>query len=64
VAKPGTRIVLADETEKATRLFAIFVGKHEPIVPPVDLIPGSMQQIKLEIIWKGYGYLITFRKPN
>jgi len=63
VAKPGTRIVIADETEKASRLFAIFVGKHEPIVPPVDLVPMEMQEIKLEIIWKDYGYLITFRKP-
>lgn len=64
VAKPGTRIVIADETEKASRLFAVFVGKHEPIEPPMDCIPQTMLQIKLEIIWKGYGYLITFRKPD
>jgi hypothetical protein len=30
----------------------------------VDLIPASMLQITLDIIWKGYGYLITFRKPE
>lgn len=64
VAKAGTRIIIADETEKASRLFAIFVGKHDPIVPPVDLIPLTMREIKLDIIWKGYGYLITFRKPE
>jgi ubiquinone/menaquinone biosynthesis C-methylase UbiE/uncharacterized protein YbaR (Trm112 family) len=64
VAKPGTRIVIADETDRASKYFAIFVGKQEPIVPPVALIPKSMLEIKLDIIWKGYGYLITFRKPK
>jgi ubiquinone/menaquinone biosynthesis C-methylase UbiE len=64
VAKPGTRIVIADESEKASRLFAIFVGHHDPVVPPVDLIPGTMLEINLKSIWKDYGYLITFRKPG
>jgi ubiquinone/menaquinone biosynthesis C-methylase UbiE/uncharacterized protein YbaR (Trm112 family) len=64
VAKPGTKIVIADETEKASKLFAIFQGKTPPVIPPIDLIPATMLQKKLEIIWKGYGYLITFRKPQ
>lgn len=64
VAKPGTRIVIADETEKASKLFAIFQGKTDPVIPPIDLIPETMLEKKLEIIWKGYGYLITFRKPK
>ena len=64
VAKPGTRIVIADETEKASKLFAIFQGKTDPVIPPIDLIPETMLQKKLEIIWRGYGYLITFRKPG
>lgn len=63
VAKPGTRIVIADESEKASRLFAIFVGKHDPVVPPIDLVPRNMLEIKLENIWNDYGYLLTFRKP-
>lgn len=63
VARPGSKIVIADETEKAARLFAVFTGKQEPIIPPVDLVPSDMLQLKLRIIWKGYGYLITFRKP-
>ena len=63
VAKPGTRIVIADESEKASKLFAIFVGKHDPVVPPIHLIPGHMQEINLKSIWNDYGYLITFRKP-
>ena len=64
VAKPGTKIVIADESEKASRLFAIFVGKHDPVVPPVDLVPSVMQEIALQDIWNDYGYLITFRKPG
>jgi ubiquinone/menaquinone biosynthesis C-methylase UbiE/uncharacterized protein YbaR (Trm112 family) len=64
VAKPGTKIVIADESEKASKLFAIFQGKTDPVIPPIDLIPSSMLEKKLQIIWKGYGYLITFRKPK
>jgi ubiquinone/menaquinone biosynthesis C-methylase UbiE len=60
VSKPGTHIVIADETEKAGRLFNIFTGPAEKIVPPVDLIPSGMKNIKLKTIWKGYGYLIEF----
>jgi ubiquinone/menaquinone biosynthesis C-methylase UbiE len=63
VARPGTKIVIADESEKATRWLALFVGKNEPVVPPVDLVDRRMLDIRLEEIWKGYGYLITFRKP-
>ena len=64
VAKPGSRIVIADETEKASKLFAILIGKQEPVVPPIDLVPVNMLQISLKIIWNGFGYLITFRKPG
>lgn len=64
VAKPGTRIVIADETEKAGRLFNIFTGSDEKIVPPMDLIPDSMKYKKIETIWRGYGYVISFFKPS
>jgi ubiquinone/menaquinone biosynthesis C-methylase UbiE len=63
VAKPGTKIVIADETEKAGKLLNIFMGKQEEIIPPVELVPDNMEDIKLEFIWKDYGYLIEFRKP-
>jgi len=63
VAKPGTRIVIADESEKASKLFAIFQGKVPPVIPPIDLVEETMLEKKLEIIWRGYGYMITFRKP-
>lgn len=64
VAKPGTSIVIADETEKAGRLFNILTGGNEKIIPPVDLIPSQMQDISMDIIWRGYGYVIRFTKPK
>jgi ubiquinone/menaquinone biosynthesis C-methylase UbiE/uncharacterized protein YbaR (Trm112 family) len=60
VAKPGTHIVIADETEKAGRLFNLFTGQAEKIIPPVDLIPPTVKNITLETIWRGYGYVIGF----
>jgi ubiquinone/menaquinone biosynthesis C-methylase UbiE len=64
VAKPGTKIIIADETEKAGRLFNYFTGSKDKIVPPFDLIPSGMLDKKIEIIWKGYGYVISFLKPK
>lgn len=60
VAKPGTHIVIADETEKAGRLFNIFTGSSDTVVPPVDMVPSEMINISLDTIWKGYGYVIEF----
>jgi ubiquinone/menaquinone biosynthesis C-methylase UbiE len=64
VAKPGTRIVIADETEKAGRLFNIFTGSADEVIPPVELIPKEMLDLQYSIIWKGYGYAISFIKPS
>jgi ubiquinone/menaquinone biosynthesis C-methylase UbiE/uncharacterized protein YbaR (Trm112 family) len=61
VAKTGSKIVIADETEKAGKLFKIFTGKQPEIIPPVDLVPPTMQDIHLETIWNGYGYVVEFR---
>jgi ubiquinone/menaquinone biosynthesis C-methylase UbiE len=63
VALPGSKIVIADETQKAAKYFQLFIGKQDRIVPPVDLIPKTMLDIQLDIIWKKYGYLIEFRTP-
>lgn len=63
VARPGTHIVIADETEKAGKMFRFITGSNENNDPPVDLIPRNMTDIQLSIIWKGYGYLIEFTKP-
>lgn len=63
VAKPGTHIVIADETEKAGRLFKIFTGPAAVIIPPLDLVPFGVNNKKMSTIWRGYGYLIEFDKP-
>ena len=60
VAKNGTHIVIADETEKAGRLFNIFTGAAEKVVPPVEMIPQEMKNITLDTSWRGYGYVIEF----
>mgnify|MGYP001442290870 CR=1 FL=1 len=60
VARPGTHIVIADETEKAGRLFSIFTGPAEKVVPPVDEVPPGMRNISLSTIWRGYGYVLEF----
>ena len=63
VAKPGTKIVIADESQKAEKLMSIFTGAYPDATPPVDLIPKEMTELDFKIIWRGYGYLIEFRKP-
>jgi ubiquinone/menaquinone biosynthesis C-methylase UbiE len=71
VAKPGARILIADEHEKGAqgyeKLFPgfgrHFEGKREIIVPPLDLVPEAMLEKRLFDIWKGWFYCIEFRKP-
>jgi ubiquinone/menaquinone biosynthesis C-methylase UbiE len=63
VAKPGTKIVIADESEKGGKLMNLFTGSNDAIIPPVDLIPKEMLNISIESIWKGFGYVIEFWKP-
>jgi ubiquinone/menaquinone biosynthesis C-methylase UbiE/uncharacterized protein YbaR (Trm112 family) len=71
VAKPGARILIADEYEKGAqgyeKLFPgfgrHFEGKREAIVPPLDLVPEAMLEKYIFDIWKGWFYCIEFRKP-
>jgi ubiquinone/menaquinone biosynthesis C-methylase UbiE/uncharacterized protein YbaR (Trm112 family) len=71
VAKPGARILIADEYEKGAqgyeKLFPgfgrHFEGKREAIVPPLDLVHEAMLEKHFFDIWKGWFYCIEFRKP-
>ncbi|MEJ2114157.1 MAG: methyltransferase domain-containing protein [Flavobacteriaceae bacterium] len=63
VAKPGTKIVIADESQKAEKLMSIFTGVKSDAKPPIDLIPKGMIEPRFQTIWRGYGYLIEFQKP-
>jgi ubiquinone/menaquinone biosynthesis C-methylase UbiE len=75
VAKPGTRILIADETEEHvkasyesipyTREF--FKDRKETVAVPVDLVPPEMQDLRLATLTfagKKRFYALTFRKPG
>lgn len=72
VAKPGARILIADETEKGAQGYERFIpgfkrsfgGKRQPIIPPVNLIPKNMLDARVFDVWKGWLYCIEFRKPS
>jgi len=63
VSKPGKKIVIADETDKASKYFNMITGGNEKVVIPSDLVPDSMLNVQTKIIWRGFGYLVTFVKP-
>jgi len=71
VAKPGTRILIADETERGARGYEKFIpgfknsfgGQREAIQPPIDLLPAGMLETRVFEAWKGWLYCIEFRKP-
>jgi len=71
VAKPGTRIMVADEwltsqntqTPVGRRLRETYPSMSIDSQPPVDLIPDEMLEKRLTVIFKGFGYCVDFRKP-
>jgi uncharacterized protein YbaR (Trm112 family) len=74
VARPGSRIVIADESERIARLITripgfsrSFQGKKVDTSVPVHLVPGTMEETLVDGIWKAHGqyhgYCLEFRKP-
>ena len=71
VARPGARILIADETEKGAQGYEKFIpgfkksfgGKRTRIVPPIDLVPSTMLETRVLDVWKGWLYCIEFCKP-
>jgi ubiquinone/menaquinone biosynthesis C-methylase UbiE len=69
VAKPGSLLLIADETEKHVKSVyekqpgGLFKNRKEPVSAPIDLVPPDMQEIHLEIGRTGEWYMLTFRKP-
>jgi ubiquinone/menaquinone biosynthesis C-methylase UbiE len=71
VSKPGTKIVIVDETSKvvkenyqrnpATRKY--FKKGSEAVRCPIDLVPKEMTEVKAREIADGKLYCLTFRKP-
>lgn len=78
VAKPGTRIVIADESDKVAESegwigrigVRLFFGKrlYDEIYSfrcqdVVNLVPENMLEVGFDPIWDGNGYRLEFRKP-
>jgi ubiquinone/menaquinone biosynthesis C-methylase UbiE len=71
VAKPGTKIVIVDETEKVVRqqyrknplTRRFYAGAEKSASAPVELVPAGMREIQSRLITAGNEYCLTFRKP-
>ena len=68
VAKPGSLLLIADETEKHVKKvyekgLSPYRNRKEPVSPPIDLVPPEMREIHLDIGRSGEWYMLTFRKP-
>ena len=71
VAKHGTRILIADETEKGAQGYEKFIpgfkksfgGRRSEIMPPIDFVPKEMMETRIIDVWKGWLYCIEFRNP-
>ena len=71
VAKPGTKIVIVDETERTMRdtyqrtpvVRSSFPLGSEKVRCPIDLVPSEMKDISAREICEGKLYCLTFRKP-
>jgi len=71
VAKPGSLLLVADETEKHVKnayekipyTSHFFKGRKEPVTAPADLIPAELCEISLKSIFNDRFYALTFRKP-
>jgi ubiquinone/menaquinone biosynthesis C-methylase UbiE/uncharacterized protein YbaR (Trm112 family) len=75
VARPGSKIVIADESEQVARTVARFLRLSRSTLDnevdtsvPVYLVPETMKEIRVDGIWKVHGkyhgYRLEFRKPG
>lgn len=72
VAKPGTKIVISDETEKHVKsryekvplAGKYFQNRKETVRAPIELVPASMLDVRLKEFRAGRIYCLTFRKPE
>jgi ubiquinone/menaquinone biosynthesis C-methylase UbiE len=72
VARPGAKLVVADESEKGARGYEwtipgfsfLFEGKRETVTAPANLVPAGCEDVRVESVWRGLGYCLEFRKPS
>ncbi|MGO9639988.1 MAG: class I SAM-dependent methyltransferase [Candidatus Acidiferrales bacterium] len=72
VAKPGTKIAIADETEKVVKhgyekmpvVRKYYKGREETVVAPTEFIPPECTEIQTREFFGGRLYCLTFRTPQ
>ncbi|MGE5222050.1 MAG: hypothetical protein ACM3PY_06415 [Omnitrophica WOR_2 bacterium] len=72
VAKPGTKIVIGDESERGAKFYEwtlpgfsrSFKDKRVPVTAPVGCVPAEMQDLQVLPAWRGWFYCLEFRKPG
>jgi ubiquinone/menaquinone biosynthesis C-methylase UbiE/uncharacterized protein YbaR (Trm112 family) len=75
VARPGSKIIIADESEQVARTVSRFLrlshstrDNQVDTSVPVHLVPETMKEIRVDGIWKMHGqyhgYCLEFRKPR
>ena len=68
VAKPGVRIVVVDEKERAARSYErtlpgfrrSFPGERPEVSAPVDDVPAGMLEVRVTDVWRGWFYCLEF----
>lgn len=71
VAKPGVRIVVVDEKERAAVAYertlpgfrASFRGGRPEVGAPVADVPPGMEQVSVSDVWRGWFYCLEFTTP-
>jgi ubiquinone/menaquinone biosynthesis C-methylase UbiE len=74
VARPGSKIVIADESERVAKRFSYipgfprsYRGRKLDTSVPIHLVPETMEKVRIDGIWKAHGqyhgYCLEFRKP-
>jgi ubiquinone/menaquinone biosynthesis C-methylase UbiE/uncharacterized protein YbaR (Trm112 family) len=71
VARPGSKIVIMDETEKVARTLenipginAWFRHQQRPVVPPIRFVPDGMGEVESRELYDGQAWFLSFRKPR
>ena len=71
VAKPGARMMIADETAKGARAHnrlpifrGFFNSSKDPVAPPVDLLPSNATEVRLSEIRDGLYFCLQSRKAS
>ena len=72
VAKPGARVVVVDEQERAARAYertlpgfrSSFTGDRPTVSAPVEHLPPGMLEVTLSDVWRGWFYCLEFLTPT